>query len=72
MAVDEPRSNPMITHFQDATGLQRIRVDAPGERAVSAVITDPLDLIHRIAEQCGLEVDDTLDGQITISIPPGS
>jgi hypothetical protein len=70
--METPRSNPMITHFQDAVGEQRIRVDAPGERAVSAVITDPIDLIHRIADQCGLEVDDSLDGQITISIPPGA
>jgi hypothetical protein len=72
MAADDQRPNPMIQVFQDAIGDPRVRCYAPGERAVSAVITDPLDLIHQVADQCGLEVDDSTENQLTISWPAGS
>jgi hypothetical protein len=65
--------NPNITIFQDAAQIPRLRCDAPGERAVSAEITDPMTLIRDIAFQCGLEVDDaTLPDSIVISVPAGS
>lgn len=68
--MDKP--NPLIIVFQDSVQQPRLRVDAPGERAVSAEIIDPLELIREIAFQAGFETDDSVVGQVTISLPPGS
>jgi hypothetical protein len=68
--ADEARPNPMISVFQDAVGDPRIRCDAPGERAVSAVITDPIGLILLIAKQCRHEVvTDLAAGTVLITKP---
>ncbi len=47
----------------------RIRVDAPGERAVSAPVPDVLALIVELAKTAGFEVDDTVPGEVYISWP---
>ena len=41
--------------YRDALGHYRIKVDAPGERAVSAPI-EPAELVARIAELTGLTI----------------
>lgn len=60
--------------FED--GEYRVRVDAPGERAVSAPIPDPLRFIIDAADDLDLEVDDSQNvdglGPVTISVPPGA
>jgi hypothetical protein len=40
----------------EADGTVRVRVDAPGERAVSAPVTDAALLIQEIADAAGLDV----------------
>jgi hypothetical protein len=46
-----------------------IRVDAPGERAVSAPVTDVLELIGRLAKEAGFEVEDSVPGELYVSWP---
>jgi len=46
-----------------------VRVDAPGERAVSAPVPDVLALIVELAKTAGFEVDDTVPGEVYISWP---
>ena len=46
-----------------------VRVDAPGERAVSAPVTDVLELINRLAKEAGFEVDDSVPGELYVSWP---
>lgn len=46
-----------------------IRVDAPGERAVSAPIDDVLGLIRDLAKEAKFEVDDTVPGELYVSWP---
>ena len=38
-------------------GEWRLRVDAPGERAVSAPIGDPYGFVASVAQSCGLDVE---------------
>lgn len=67
------KPNPMIVVFQDSVQQPRIRVDSPGERAVSAEILDPITLIRDIAFQAGLEIDDAqIPDSIVISVPAGA
>lgn len=59
----------------DDDGQTRVRCDRPGVAAVSNVIGDPAAVVQWIALLCdtaGLEYDDSVDGEVTISIPPGS
>jgi len=49
----EQRTIKVVT---EADGEIRLRVDAPGERAVSAPVTDPAALIEKIAAAAGLTV----------------
>lgn len=46
-----------------------IRVDAPGERAVSAPIYDVAALIVELAKTSGFDVDDTVKGELYVSWP---
>lgn len=46
-----------------------VRVDAPGERAVSAPVTDVLALIAELAKTAKFEVDDSTEGEVYISWP---
>lgn len=46
-----------------------VRVDAPGERAVSAPVPDPVALIVDLAKKAGFDVDDTVRGELYISWP---
>lgn len=41
--------------YRDANGGYRIKVDAPGERAVSAPV-DPAELVAAIAKETGLTI----------------
>jgi hypothetical protein len=43
--------------YRSESGELRIRTDAPGERAVSAAVTDPAGLIQQIADEAGLLVE---------------
>lgn len=61
-----------IKTWRDAEGAAHIRVDTPGERAVSARIEAPLALIRDIANDAGLEIDDSVPDAITLSWPAGS
>jgi hypothetical protein len=58
--------------FQQTPAGYRIRLDAPGVAAVSAPVPDPMTFIVIAANQLGLEADDSVDGQVTISVPPGA
>lgn len=49
-----------IEVYRNDAGELRIRVDSPGERAVSASISDAAALIMEIADEAGLTV--TIDG----------
>lgn len=49
----------------------RIRIDSPGTAAQSAPVGDPMAFLTVAANQCGLEVDDSVAGQITVSVPAG-
>lgn len=61
-----------VTVFTNPDGVAHVRCDAPGERAVSAPIDDPLQLIVDICDATGLEYDeDALPDQVIISIPAG-
>jgi hypothetical protein len=62
--------------WTDESGVVHVRCDAEGERAVSERVGDgsKLDLFRwliELADLGELEVDDSVDGQVTISIPPG-
>lgn len=46
-----------------------VRVDAPGERAVSAPIADPQAFLVDVAKKAGYEVDDTIPGDLYVSWP---
>ncbi len=61
-----------ITYYTTADGERRIRIDAPGIAAVSAPVGDPLAFVTVAANELGLEADDSVDGQITVSVPPGA
>lgn len=63
---------PTIIFYTGKDGELRLRIDAPGERAVSAPIGDPFSFLAIAGSQAGLEVDDTVPDQLTISIPPGA
>jgi hypothetical protein len=43
--------------YRSESGELRIRTDAPGERAVSAAVTDPAGLIQQIADEAGLLIE---------------
>ncbi len=47
-----------------------VRVDAPGERAVSAPVTDVLAFIIELAKEAKFEVDES-EGEVYISWPSG-
>jgi hypothetical protein len=55
----------------DKDGETIIRVDTPGERAVSAKIGNPFDMLRMIAFYEDMEYDDSDESRIVISIPPG-
>jgi hypothetical protein len=62
-----------VSVFTNADGAAHVRCDAPGERAVSAPIDDPMQLIVDICEACDLEYDeDALPDKVVISWPPGA
>ena len=46
-----------------------IRVDAPGERAVSAPIPDVVAHLTEVAKAAGYDVDDTVQGELVINWP---
>jgi hypothetical protein len=46
-----------------------VRVDAPGERAVSAPVSDVMAFVRELAECAGFEVDGTVEGETYISWP---
>ena len=46
-----------------------VRVDAPGERAVSAPVPDVLALIAELAKTAGFEVEDHVPGELYVSWP---
>lgn len=46
-----------------------VRVDAPGERAVSAPVTDVLGLIAELAKAAGFTVEDHVPGELYVSWP---
>lgn len=48
-----------------------VRVDAPGERAVSAPILDPAAFIVEVARMAGFDVDEQAPGEVYISWPSG-
>lgn len=50
--------------------LVHVRVDAPGERAVSQPVPDVLALIKLLADTAGFEVD-AAEGELYISWPAG-
>jgi hypothetical protein len=61
------------TVFSNPDGVLHVRCDAPGERAVSAPIDDPLDFIVQVCDAAGLEYDeDALPDKVVISVPPGA
>jgi hypothetical protein len=53
----------------DLKEVVHIRVDAPGERAVSAPVPDVLAFIAEIAKTAGFEVDDSVAGELYVSWP---
>lgn len=61
-----------VSVFKNPDGVLHVRCDAPGERAVSAPIDDPMLLIVQICDAADLEYDeDALPDKIVISWPPG-
>lgn len=64
-------SERTITFPQTGTGY-RIRINVPGISDLSAPIDDPMTFIVVAANALGLEADDSVEGQVTISIPPGA
>lgn len=67
--MSERPARPIEVYSLDQT--VHVRVDAPGERAVSAPVPDVLGLICELAKQAGFEVDDTVEGDLYISWPAG-
>lgn len=68
----EGSNSRTIVFYDDEDGGHHVRVDAPGERAVSAPIDDPIAFLVEAASDLGLEVDDSANtdgrGPITISV----
>lgn len=62
-----------VAFITGANGELRISVDAPGERAVSAPVGDPIAFLLTFASQADLEVDDSQNvdgrGPVTVSVP---
>lgn len=59
--------------YRDDNGELRVSTDAPGVSAVSAPITDPLQLIVDLCDAADLEYDeDALPDKVVISVPPGA
>lgn len=63
-----------IEFYRDSdTDELRVRVDAPGERAVSAPIDNPLEAVRELCEAADLELDESdLPDWLAIRIPPGN
>jgi hypothetical protein len=66
--MSQPPSRLLEVYVVD--DIVHVRVDAPGERAVSTPVTDVLALIKELAEKADFEVDEG-DGEIYISWPSG-
>lgn len=56
-----------VTFPVGAEGVQRIRIDSPGKDAQSAPIPDPLAFLANAAKELGLDVDDTIAGELIIT-----
>lgn len=64
--MSQPPARFLEVYTQD--DIVHVRVDAPGERAVSTPVPDVLALIKTLAEQAGFEVD-SAEGELYISWP---
>jgi hypothetical protein len=67
--VNQPPARTVEFYTDDE--VVHVRVDAPGERAVSAPLPDVLQTIVDLAHAAGFEVDDTAQGELYISWPSG-
>jgi hypothetical protein len=65
--VNKTPARPIEVYTTDE--VVHVRVDAPGERAVSAPIPDVLEFITRVALEAGFDVDTTVPGEIYVSWP---